>query len=165
VLDRAFFAGLGQFNVVYSWGVLHHTGAMWEAVENSTELVASSGQLFVAIYNDAGVRSRAWTKMKKLYNESSPAERRALVEIADLYFSQRALLTRAYARLSGTPYNGARRGMDRRCDLVDWVGGWPYEVAKPEEVFHFVRDRGFVLERLATSRGIGCNEFVFSRVA
>jgi 2-polyprenyl-6-hydroxyphenyl methylase/3-demethylubiquinone-9 3-methyltransferase len=49
-------------------------------------------------------------------------------------------------------------------DLVDWVGGYPFEVAKPEEVFDFYRKRGFELSRLKTSGGgLGCNEFVFIR--
>jgi 2-polyprenyl-6-hydroxyphenyl methylase/3-demethylubiquinone-9 3-methyltransferase len=48
-------------------------------------------------------------------------------------------------------------------DLVDWVGGWPFEVAKPEEIFRFFRDRGFTLQELTTCSGHGCNEFVFIR--
>ena len=43
VLDRDFLAGLGQFDVVYSWGVLHHPGAMWQALENVVPMVAGGG--------------------------------------------------------------------------------------------------------------------------
>lgn len=57
------------------------------------------------------------------------------------------------------------RGMDRKHDLVDWVGGYPFEVAKPEEVFRYLRDKGFVLRELTTCRaGLGCNEYVFDLV-
>lgn len=49
-------------------------------------------------------------------------------------------------------------------DLIDWVGGYPFEVAKPEEIFDFYHARGFVLQRLYTcGGGIGCNQFVFER--
>jgi 2-polyprenyl-6-hydroxyphenyl methylase/3-demethylubiquinone-9 3-methyltransferase len=47
--------------------------------------------------------------------------------------------------------------------LVDWVGGYPFEVAKPEEIFNFYRERGFYLENLTTCNNLGCNEFVFRR--
>jgi 2-polyprenyl-6-hydroxyphenyl methylase/3-demethylubiquinone-9 3-methyltransferase len=58
------------------------------------------------------------------------------------------------------------RGMSRWHDLLDWVGGYPFEVAKPEEVLHFCRDRGFVLQELSTvAGGLGCNQFVFRRTA
>ncbi|MFH1541432.1 MAG: hypothetical protein ABID79_06285 [Elusimicrobiota bacterium] len=56
------------------------------------------------------------------------------------------------------------RGMSPWSDVVNWVGGWPFEVAKPEEIFKFFRNRGFVLEKLKTcSGGYGCNEFVFTK--
>lgn len=43
VLDKDYLATLGQFDVVYSWGALHHTGAMWVALENVVPLVAGGG--------------------------------------------------------------------------------------------------------------------------
>jgi 2-polyprenyl-6-hydroxyphenyl methylase/3-demethylubiquinone-9 3-methyltransferase len=54
--------------------------------------------------------------------------------------------------------------MSYATDLVDWVGGYPFEVARPEEILDRVRSRGFELERLATcGGGLGCNQFVFRR--
>ena len=57
------------------------------------------------------------------------------------------------------------RGMHGWHDLTDWVGGWPFEVARPETVFRYLRDRGFQLQELTTSVGHGCNEFVFVRAS
>src|SRR5947207_225340 len=68
VLDTAYLRRLGTFDVVYSWGVLHHTGAMWRALENISGLVTPGGLLTVAIYNDQGFRSRLWRRIKRLYN-------------------------------------------------------------------------------------------------
>ena len=69
VLDAAYMKGLGEFDVVYSWGVLHHTGAMWVALEQAIGRVASGGgKLFIAIYADQGWKSRAWWFVKLFYN-------------------------------------------------------------------------------------------------
>ena len=67
-LDEAYIRSLGEFDVVYSWGVLHHTGQMWAALANAAIPVADGGKLFIAIYNDQGTPSRRWTKVKRTYN-------------------------------------------------------------------------------------------------
>src|SRR5215210_5463757 len=68
VLDEEFVAALGQWDVVYSWGVLHHTGAMWRALELAAASVEAGGLLFVAIYNDQGRRTVRWRRVKRAYN-------------------------------------------------------------------------------------------------
>ena len=169
ILDTGFVAGLGQFDIVYSWGVLHHTGALWQAMEAASGLVARNGILYVSIYNDQGGESRMWTSVKRRYNESGPAMRRLLLAGSVLYLSRKYPL-RVVADLrrggAGSTVRSAPRprGMSRKHDLVDWVGGYPFEVASPEQVFDFCRDRGFQLCHLKTCKGgIGCNEFVFDR--
>src|SRR5690242_2119540 len=72
VLDDAFLATLGTFDVVYIWGVAHHTGNMWKALGNLPPLVGPGGQLYTAIYNDQGLRSRVWTAVKRLYCSGTP---------------------------------------------------------------------------------------------
>lgn len=67
-LDRVYLQSLGHFDVVYSWGVLHHTGDMWAALANAALPVVEGGKLFIAIYNDQGTASRRWTRVKRLYN-------------------------------------------------------------------------------------------------
>lgn len=164
VLDDDYLRSLGEFDVVYSWGVLHHTGSMWEALDRVSRRVAPGGMLYVALYNDQGARSRAWGAVKRLYNRSPRPVKAALVLLVGLYFAARSALARALAvRRAGDARSGAARGMSRWYDLVDWVGGYPYEVAAPDEVFEFCRQRGFDLRRLRTVRGHGCNEYVLVR--
>lgn len=165
-LDEDFIESLGAFDIVYSWGVLHHTGDMWRALDLVARTVAVGGRIFLSIYNDQGRSSRMWLKVKKRYVEGGPLARGVLVQGANAMFKGRALPFRLYGRLRGSkPERTPRaRGMDARRDLVDWVGGYPFEVAKPEEIFGFFRDRGFRLDELTTcGGGLGCNQFVLTR--
>lgn len=165
LLDPQFLAELGQFDVVYCWGVLHHTGQMWRAAENCIQLVKPGGKLFVAIYNDQGAASRRWLLLKRAYNRY-PLLRLPLLLASFWVLFWRPLLKDLLLLRPGhtfAAYRRNRRGMSLWRDLVDWVGGYPFEYAKPEAVFHFFRDRGFRLVRLATDRGLGCNEFVMVR--
>jgi len=164
VLDKDYLSRLGQFDVVYSWGVLHHTGKMWEALGNVAPLVKHEGQLFIAIYNKQQFISVYWAFVKKLYNRSWPIVQRFFNYGYFLFFA--AGLFAADILRGRNPisrYEGMNnRGMSVYFDVVDWIGGWPFEVATPEEIFHFFRQRGFVLIELVTCGGKhGCNEFVF----
>jgi 2-polyprenyl-3-methyl-5-hydroxy-6-metoxy-1,4-benzoquinol methylase len=166
-LDASYLSSLGKFDVVYSWGVLHHTGEMWKALENAQLAVAPGGRLFIAIYNDLGSRSRLWKRIKRTYCGLPRALRppfAALVSApGEAKSALRALLTLRpgeYVR-SWTQYK-QNRGMSRWRDIIDWVGGYPYEVARPEEIFDFYRAKGFTLLKLKCGGvGLGCNEFVF----
>jgi 2-polyprenyl-3-methyl-5-hydroxy-6-metoxy-1,4-benzoquinol methylase len=166
--DPDYMATLGLFDVVYSWGVLHHTGQMWTALENTCARVAPGGTLFIAIYNDQGRRSNGWRGVKRLYNRL-PRPVRAPYAVAVMLPTEARMLASATVR--GRPWDyvrgwtaGRERGMSRWRDLLDWVGGYPFEVATPEEIFRFCRDRGFELSELRTcGGGLGCNQFVFHR--
>ena len=163
VLEQNYLAKLGKFDIVYSWGVLHHTGAMWLALENIAPLVVDKGNLFIAIYNDQGRASRKWLVLKKLYNGHAflrmPLALYTFFRQWGLTFFRDTL--RGNPLLSWNEYNKVR-GMSAWRDIVDWIGGYPFEVAKPEEIFNFYFDKGFVLKRLITcAGGIGCNQFVF----
>jgi len=168
-LDEAYLSSLGAFDVVYSWGVLHHTGQMWRALENAAVPVAPDGKLFVAIYNDMGSKSVRWRWIKRTYNNlpgllkspfalavMAPEELKAIVRAAV------TLNPGAYLK-SWTRYD-PDRGMNRWRDIIDWVGGYPYEFASPEAIFDFYLARGFQLTRMKCGGvGLGCNEFVFQR--
>lgn len=168
VLDEEYMLSLGQFDVVYSWGVLHHTGAMRQAMENACLAVASGGQLYIAIYNDQGWRSIYWAQIKKLYNQVPRMGKLATVSIVFLsWWAPKILRDSITGRplLSWKKYI-KKRGMSPWRDAVDWVGGYPFEVANPEEIFHFYRDRGFTMMNLTTCGGkLGNNQFVFEKVA
>jgi 2-polyprenyl-6-hydroxyphenyl methylase/3-demethylubiquinone-9 3-methyltransferase len=169
VLDQQYLNSLGTFDVVYSWGVLHHTGQMWQALENVHRLVAPGGKLFIALYNDTGSQSTRWKWLKKTYNQLPGVLRvpYTLMVIApdELKSLARSVLTLnpgSYFR-SWSQYD-RRRGMNRWRDVVDWVGGYPYEVSTPDEIFDYFTERGFILTKLNCGRvGLGCNQFVFSR--
>jgi 2-polyprenyl-3-methyl-5-hydroxy-6-metoxy-1,4-benzoquinol methylase len=165
VLDRDYLATLDTFDIVYSWGVLHHTGAMWQALDNVAPLVRPGGTLFISIYNDQGGASRRWAAIKRAYNKAPRALRWAIFFPALVCLWGPPLLSKGLSFSKCRTYSARTRGMSRWRDAVDWVGGYPFEVAKPEEIFRFFRDKGFDLIKLKTcGGGIGCNEFVFGRL-
>ncbi len=168
VLDRAYLKGLGTFDVVYAWGVLHHTGALWQALDNVAPLVRRGGILYIAIYNYQRGMTPVWTWVKRTYNRLPPGLRWLVLGPALIrLWGPRTL----YDLVRGKPFHTWRhyaehslRGMSAWRDVVDWVGGYPFEAAKPEEVFDFFRAKGFTLTKLKTcGGGLGCNEFVFVR--
>lgn len=160
VLDDAYLETLGQFDVVYSWGVLHHTGQMLKAFANVVPMVAPGGKLFIAIYNDQGFISRYWHHVKSLYNSSAFAKLLMIVVHAPYLIGLRWVVRLLTGRLA------LPRGMSLWYDMLDWLGGFPFEVARPETVFQFFRDRGLSLIELQTCGGrMGCNEFVFRKQA
>jgi SAM-dependent methyltransferase len=167
VLDFDYIQSLGGFDIVYSWGVLHHTGNMWQAINNAHIPVDKDGLLFIAIYNDQGRASHLWKKVKKAYN-ILPKYLRFLIlcpAFARLWGPSliRDTIRHGNPLYSWNHYDG-KRGMSPWRDFIDWVGGYPFEVAKPEQIFSYFYDRGFTLNKLTTcGGGLGCNQFVFSK--
>lgn len=173
VLDKGYLASLGAFDVIYSWGVLHHTGAMWQALDNVKPLVATGGQLYIAIYNDLGEVTDRWARVKRSYNALPRplASLYALGIIGREECKQIATHCRR-GRLSDwlrtwTEYHlVSRRGMSRWHDWIDWVGGYPYERATVGQIIELYARDGFRLTKLFDcDGGYGCNEFVFRREA
>ncbi len=166
-LDRTYLASLGKFDLVYSWGVLHHTGAMWQALDNATAPVTRGGRLFIAIYNQQLYWTPLHTLLKRAY-VGAPRPLGWLIAgilvvfqvlrglVKDLVLLRNPLARfRNYDRL---------RGMSWWHDCLDWIGGYPFETATPQAIFDFFQQRGFVLERLTTcGGGPGCNQFVFRK--
>jgi SAM-dependent methyltransferase len=166
VLDDEFMRGLGRFEVVYSWGVLHHTGDLWHALAHAADAVAPGGRLFISIYNDQGRRSARWRAIKRTYNRLPRFARNAFVILVMLPSETTGAFRMT---LRGQGYLATwkpSRGMTRWRDMVDWVGGYPFEFATPDTVFEFCRERGFRLEWMKThGGGAACNEYIFRRDA
>ena len=157
VLDNAFLKTLGEFDYVYSWGVLHHTGDMWRALDNVNNLVKLNGFLFIALYNYQQFASRYWTFVKRTYNKY-PLTRPFWILTHFLYPTLPSIA------LKFLQNRKAPRGMTVWYDLLDWLGGFPFEVSTPKEIFNFYKAKGFTLTELKTVGGkLGCNEYVFRR--
>lgn len=170
-LDADYINSLGEFDIVYSWGVLHHTGEMWRALENAVVPTRSGGKLFIAIYNDTGSQARRWHWIKQTYCRL-PRILKTPFAVAVSVPDELKRLASALVRLKPSEYihswtrykNG--RGMNRWHDIIDWVGGYPYEVASVDEIFEFYKAKGFSLSKVKSGGvGLGCNEFVFERTA
>ena len=148
----------GTFDVVYSWGVLHHTGDMWQAINNAARLVADDGLLVIAIYKKTRLCG-AWTAIKRLYSSSGSGLRFSMAAafLTPLFLGK--ILTR----------QKFPRGMSWYYDAIDWLGGYPYESATPDEIVDFVEQAGFaILATVNTGRMLGifgssCTEYVFRK--
>lgn len=164
-LDVDYLKSLGLFDIVYSWGVLHHTGAMWQALENATIPVASDGQLVVAIYNDQGWKSKLWKLVKKTYCSGTVGRLLISAIFIPLYLLVFLIADLLRFRNPVARYrsNTGPRGMAVVTDIIDWIGGYPFEVATPEEIISFYEKHGFKLQQQKLTKRLGCNEFVFQK--
>ena len=169
VLDREAMATLGRLDVVYSWGVLHHTGNMWRAIEHAADRVAPGGRLAIAIYNDQGGGSRRWLTIKNIYHRLPMMLRPVWVTIVAGMYEMKFAAARLAGGRNPLPFADWRskrndRGMNVWRDWVDWVGGLPFEVASPESIILPRIERDFRLVNLSTvGSGWGCNQYVFVR--
>jgi 2-polyprenyl-6-hydroxyphenyl methylase/3-demethylubiquinone-9 3-methyltransferase len=148
-LDADYLARLGTFDFVYAWGVLHHTGSMWKAIDHVSTTVAPGGRLWLMLYLDEGWKSKVWLGVKKTYC-SGPPGRMLILGVFFPYYALRGgvedLLHLRDPRARYREYR-QQRGMSMTHDWVDWLGGYPYEVARPDQAEAFLRQRGFALER------------------
>ncbi len=168
-LNREYIESLGKFDIVYSWGVLHHTGSMWEALDNASIAVKDFGTLFIAIYNDTGTQAKRWHWIKKTYCKlpeplKSPFAMLAILPEEGKRFADSLIKLKPQEFFNFWKNYTNSRGMNRWYDIVDWVGGYPYEVATPDEIFEFYKSKGYTLTKMSVGGvGLGCNEFVFKK--
>lgn len=165
VLDAAYMKSLRGFDIVYSWGVLHHTGDLWGALQNIQAPLHEGGVLFLAIYNDQGLMSKFWKGVKQIYCFHPIGK----ILIIGIFFPCLFLagLIQDVIKFKNPVYRykGRKkmRGMSIFYDWLDWLGGYPYEPAKADTVINFFNTKGFKPICIKKTKGLGNNQFVFKR--
>jgi len=165
ILDRNYMETLGRFDIVYSWGVLHHTGDMYHAIENAAGLVAAEGLFVFALYRRTAL-CWLWSLEKRWYCRASP---RAQDLARELYVTSMQVAFTVLGRNFNAYVANYRnnRGMNYIYDVNDWLGGYPYESIRPARVAEELSRLGF---RQIRSRvqpyslglfGSGCDEYVY----
>ena len=157
---------IGLFDTVYSWGVLHHTDRMWEAIDRAAKFVAPGGRLALALYLKTRF-CRLWRLEKAFYSRHRGIRPLLLGLFGTANLARQSLggknpvaYVRNYKR---------KRGMSFWRDMDDWLGGYPYDSVEPAALVAFIEQRGFGLERSFDTAppfglfGSGCGEWVFRR--
>lgn len=158
VLNKEFLNELGKFDIAYSWGVLHHTGEMWTAIENATHMVAKNGLFLIAIYIK-GPQYQKHLKTKRKYNKASGFWKKVMV----YRYILSVMLHRLRTGKNPLKWNEKKeRGMNVYNDIVDWLGGLPYEVASKEEIIEFCKEKNMQIKKVieAEAEG-GCSIYLF----
>lgn len=167
-------ARYGRFDIVYSWGVLHHTGDMRRAVRTAATLVDERGQFVLALYRRIWM-DPFWRREKRWYSQASPqSQARARALYVALFRLGLRITWRRFADYVASYTQ--QRGMDFYHDVHDWMGGWPYESILPQEVESLMRELGFARLREFVAPGLiggrrvgllgsGCDEYVYRRVS
>lgn len=150
--------GNNGYDIVHSWGVLHHTGDMSKALINSMRLVAPEGFFVVALYNKHW-SSGIWKMIKYFYNFLPNVGKTLLI-----WFFYPIIFVAKFMVTFKNPLK-KERGMNFYYDVVDWVGGYPYEYASFDEVVSFMKSHGFSLQKgFVANVPTGCNEFIFQKL-
>jgi predicted RNA methylase len=157
---------IGTFDVVYSWGVLHHTGAMYKAIEKAAAMVAPNGTLTLALYGKTPFCG-LWRIEKRIYSRSPQWAQRAIEGVYRVIVGARlALKGESLKKREQTYFQ--QRGMDMYHDTRDWLGGYPYESISPTEAMTFMHKLGFepirsFVEPSIGLLGAGCDEYTFTK--
>ena len=168
ILDSTFCKSLGFFDIIYAWGVLHHTGDQWKAMKNIKYNTRDESLIYLALYNDQGSTSKIWRIIKQMYSKvpfflkplyvllmSSYTELKRF-----LYLSIKFQLFEYFRTFKNYKNN---RGMSYWYDMVDWIGGYPFEVSKPHEVFNFFKDEYNLENFHSEGKGKGNNLYLFKK--
>lgn len=165
ILDDGFISSLGTWSFVYSWGVLHHTGNVWRAIDNASRLVADNGLFYVALYSaDVVPDPEFWLRIKREYNLASRWKKQRMV----WWYIWNFMMGRRLRRLPellvrAAQYRRTQRGMSLFVNVRDWLGGWPMEFTRDADVVEFLKNRGFILQNIGT--GEANTEFLFVKCA
>jgi 2-polyprenyl-3-methyl-5-hydroxy-6-metoxy-1,4-benzoquinol methylase len=162
VLDDGFMERLPQFDLVYAWGVLHHTGDVWHALRNAAMRVKPGGMLYIAVYS-ADVQidppPQFWVEVKRKYVSSGWVTRRCMEVWYIWLFEMAGDLRELFGFWRKVREYKKIRGMNKFTDIRDWLGGWPMEFVYDADAVRFCENLGFRLDRIAT--GQANTEFLF----
>ncbi|MBL4757455.1 MAG: class I SAM-dependent methyltransferase [Rhizobiales bacterium] len=163
VLDGDYVDGLGIWNFVYSWGVLHHTGDVWQAIRNAQSRVADGGLFYIALYAaDVQTDMQFWLDVKREYNKSSTLKKKWMALWYVYRFGMDKKIYKLPLILKQIWQHRFERGMSYFADVHDWLGGWPMEFTYDQDVVDLLeKEHGFKLINVAT--GEACSEFLFER--
>ena len=170
-VGRDLSENLGTFDVVYSWGVLHHTGDMHRAIQGATGLVKEGGSFVFALYRRT-LMCPLWKIEKRWYSRASQRAQSAARGVYTGLFTVGLWLTGRTMRAYNIECMKRTRGMNFEHDAHDWLGGYPYESINAEEVEALMSDLGFsrrarVVRPGLSSRiglfGFGCDEYHYER--
>lgn len=166
ILDKEFIENLGPFDISYAWGVLHHTGALWQALYNAQIPLRAGGLLLVAIYNDQGLISSIWKIIKRTYCSNRLGRAAVTGIFFPVFFLAGLLADLIHLRNPAQRYREHKkyRGMSLIHDWRDWLGGYPYEPARPQKIIRFYGNLGFELVNFKPTRhGFGNNQFLLRK--
>jgi SAM-dependent methyltransferase len=166
ILDAEFIGKLGKFDIAYAWGVLHHTGVLWQALYNAQLPVKPGGLLFIAIYNDQGIISSLWKIIKRTYVSGWLGRLVMGAIFYPIFFLSGLLADLVRLRNPITRYveHKKYRGMSLIIDWRDWLGGYPFEPAEAGRIISFYQNLGFELVHFSpTGHGFGNNQFLFRK--
>lgn len=163
---------LGHFDVVYSWGVLHHTGDLLRAMKCAVSLVKPGGLFVFALYRRIWM-DWFWKVEKRWYSKASPRFQFVSRSLYSRLFGMGLLMRGRRMRDYATAYH-SNRGMSFEHDAHDWLGGYPYESISPAEVQRLMDSLGFSKVRTFARKGAllgrdigvfgsGCDEYVYAR--
>ena len=167
VLDAGYMQSLGVFDIVYSWGVLHHTGFLWQALYNAQLPLQKDGLLFIAIYNDQGLVSKIWEIIKRTHSSGKLGRAVTTAVFFPVFFVAGLLIDLVKLQNPARRYREHKkyRGMSLLHDWRDWLGGYPFEVAAPERIIAFYKNLGFELVNFQkTGHGFGNNQYLFRKL-
>ena len=168
ILNISYIESLNKYDIVYSWGVLHHTGAMWVAIANSMKCVNKNGLFYIALYNDQGFKSHVWWLIKFIYNILPKPFNYVYAYSLGLFFEffnilKYTIMLKPMLAINPLLNYKKNRGMNYFNDLIDWMGGYPFEFVDYDTLISFFEINGFEMVKGLRANSLGCHQILFKK--